>query len=59
VEELGLEPSELSADLLHTRVEEVAASEEIRGHLAKMSKIMREAGGAVAAADAIEAFVAD
>ncbi|WP_220214351.1 macrolide family glycosyltransferase [Streptomyces shenzhenensis] len=62
VAELGLgrrlDPADLTPDLLRTAVTEVGADEEIRANLADMSKALREAGGAVAAADAIEAFVA-
>jgi MGT family glycosyltransferase len=58
VEELGLgcrlAPSELSSELLRTSVEKVSADEQVRTNLAGMREIFHSAGGAVAAADAIE-----
>ena len=59
VEELGLGrrlvQQELTPELLRATVDEVAADEEIRANLAAMRMSIREAGGSVAAADAIEA----
>jgi MGT family glycosyltransferase len=63
VEELGLGrrlvTTELSADLLRTAVKEVSEDQAIRDNLAEMSKVFQKAGGAVAAADAIEAHMAE
>jgi MGT family glycosyltransferase len=62
VEELGLGrrlvPDELTPERLRTAVDEVAADDRIRASLAAMRRSIREAGGAVAAADAIEARAA-
>jgi MGT family glycosyltransferase len=61
VEELGLgrrlDPQELTPERLRALVDEVAADEEIRAHLAAMRTAIRKAGGSVAAADAIEALL--
>ncbi|NMH98837.1 macrolide family glycosyltransferase [Pseudonocardia acidicola] len=58
VEELGLGrrlvPDDLTPQRLRAAVDEVAADERIRANLAAMRTSIREAGGAVAAADAIE-----
>jgi MGT family glycosyltransferase len=63
VEELGLgrrlHPAELSPELLRTAVKEVSEDQEIRANLTKMSEAFDNAGGAVAAADAIEAHLAN
>lgn len=58
VAELGLgrclTEGEWEPERLRAAVEQVAADETIRGNLTEMSKIVRDAGGAVAAAEAIE-----
>jgi len=61
VEELGLgrqlDTTALSPEMLRTAVTEVSTSDEIRANLEKMREAIRNAGGAAAAADAIEAHV--
>jgi MGT family glycosyltransferase len=61
VEELGLGrhlTAELSADLLRRSVDAVHSDDRIRANLARMSDLVRNAGGPTAAADAIEAYLA-
>ncbi|GAB3290416.1 macrolide family glycosyltransferase [Parasphingorhabdus pacifica] len=63
VEELGLgrrlDAGQNTADELRTTVDEVADDAAIRGNITNMSEIVRHAGGAVAAAEAIEAHLAE
>ncbi|WP_328609161.1 glycosyl transferase [Amycolatopsis sp. NBC_00345] len=61
VEELGLGrrlPEEPTADELREAVDAVADDPSIRANLADMAKVLREAGGAPAAADALERLLA-
>jgi len=57
--ELGYGRVLTDLDRLHDTVTEVAADQAIRANLAAMAEELREAGGAVAAADAVEAALAD
>jgi MGT family glycosyltransferase len=61
VEELGLGrrlvTSEVTSPMLRSAVDEVAADHQIRDSLAEMTRIVRNAGGPVAATDAIEAHL--
>jgi len=63
VEELGLgrplNTAELSPEHLRDIVAEVGTDQQIRGNLTAMSTVVRDAGGAVAAADAIETHLAN
>lgn len=62
VEDLGLgrrlDPAELSAELLRTAVTEVHHDERIRANLKQMRAAFDSAGGASAAVDAIEEYLA-
>ena len=61
VEELGLGrrlPAEPSPDVLRATVAAVADDPSIRANLADMAKVIRDAGGAPVAADAIERMLA-
>jgi MGT family glycosyltransferase len=61
VEELGLGrrlPEEPTADVLRETVDAVADDPSIRANLADMAKVIGEAGGAPAAADALERLLA-
>jgi MGT family glycosyltransferase len=61
VEELGLgrklDTAGITTELLRSAVAEVSADNGVRANVAAMSEAMKAAGGAVAAADAIEAYV--
>ena len=62
VQELGLgrrlETEEVTTEQLRTTVDEVAHDAGIRARLAEMQSELRECGGAVAGADALEAYLA-
>lgn len=61
VEELGLGrrlPAEPTADILRETVAVVADDPSIRANLADMAEVIRKAGGASAAADALEGLLA-
>jgi UDP:flavonoid glycosyltransferase YjiC (YdhE family) len=61
VEELGLGrrlSPDASADVLRLTVNAVADDPSIRANLADMAKVIHDAGGAPAAADAIERMLA-
>ncbi|SEP53914.1 macrolide family glycosyltransferase [Amycolatopsis saalfeldensis] len=61
VEELGLGrrlPAEPTADVLRETVDAVADDPSIKANLADMAKVIRDAGGAPAAADALERLLA-
>jgi MGT family glycosyltransferase len=61
-EELGLGrrllTEEITAEQLRTTADEVAGNEEIRAHVVEMQRLVRDSGGAVAGADALEEHLA-
>ncbi|MFC4562178.1 macrolide family glycosyltransferase [Nocardiopsis mangrovi] len=56
---LRLDNAGITAGLLRGSVDQVHADQHIRGNVTEMSKKLRAAGGAVAAADALEAHLAN